>query len=159
MSIEHSLKQALREFEERFANVLACFQAKEVYQAMTSLALLEHGGLPQNVLADLNNGNTQSHMKFMSQVFLKLLHRGALHGFQVIDPITVEADRELDDMEVEAGEKSAPPKKDPKAAQVTAIDECAADYRSMDGAHFKMKWMDLPARRQVYEAACAAGRI
>jgi hypothetical protein len=44
-------------------------------------------------------------------------------------------------------------------AQVTAMDECARDYRSLGGERFKQKWMCLPERRQVYESAITAGRI
>ncbi len=44
-----------------------------------------------------------------------------------------------------------------QSAHDAAVAECASDFRSVSGAAFKNKWLGV--RRDVYEAACQAGRI
>lgn len=149
--------ESLEMFEKRYPNVLAMFDAQAVYSAIASFINIE--GLPEDVKADFSE---ISLCKFTEQAFLTLLKRGVLDQFLAFkrdDQLPPEVEKELDKMEISAGFKTAPPVVDPNAAHNAALDQCVKDYRSMDGAHFKMKYMNLPSQRAIFDAAIAAGRI
>jgi hypothetical protein len=160
--LDSSLKEIVSEtaadlFEKRYPNVLAMFDANPVYSAIASYIRIE--GLPEAVKDDFTPNTV---VKFTEKAFLELLRRNALDQFVRIKfdtGLPPEVEKELDAMEISAGYKQAPPKVDPKAAQNAAIDQCVADYRSMDGAHFKMKYMNIPSQRAIFDQAIAAGKI
>jgi hypothetical protein len=139
-------------FMETYANGLAVFDTPGVVKVVVAYYQLE--GFPEYVLEDFNPATIS---RSMGEIFTILLRRGALDEFVRMDP-TPEAESELNKM---AGIENhvIDPAAQARDAQVTAMDECAKDYRSLGGERFKQKWMSLPARRQIYESAIAAGRI
>ena len=153
------MSEAIEEFETKCANLLACFDAVKTYQAMTSLAVLQDGGVPKPIVEALEKGDSGPHLRYQAKIFLTLLRRGAFNSFQVIKPLTKEADEELDKLEVIAGEKAAAPKPDPRKAQQDQLTEAVQAYRTLSSDQFKMHWLNVPAKRALFEQACAKGLV
>jgi hypothetical protein len=145
--------EAEESFMERNADRLVCFDTTGIVGVVESYFRLE--GLPESVQNDFTPATI---CKAMEQAVVVLLRRGSLDSFVRVTPLPEIAQAQLDRM---AGITKPPVDSATEAreAQTAAIAECARDYRSIEGGQFKRKWMDLPERRSIYDAAIAAGRI
>jgi len=124
-------------FEQRFRNLLVCFDAGSVFSAIASFLRLQE---PLNE----ENFTVPAVVERTEEAFRQLLQRGALNQFQRIpSPIPELAQKELDTL-FGATEEDV---EDEQSALVSQhqvqVEQCAKDWRALPTADFKRKW---PAR-------------
>jgi hypothetical protein len=141
-------KIAAQEWAEDYADLLTCFNAEQVNKSLLGLFGTTHRGDQPIEYSDL------------CIAFVDLLDRKVL----IPEFSSGIANEELLEMRKRFAPKTVSPAvpSEPATAQVPAPDptaECVKDFKTLPGAEFKRKWMSLPDRRRVYEAAIAAGRI
>src|SRR5579862_373768 len=134
-------------FEERYPNLLACFDVGSVFSSIAAAFRLDGGPTGDdftvpNVVAATEN------------IFKQLLMRGALNEFQrVASPIPEAAQRELDKL---FGAAEADTVAEAQAAQVSEcqvqVEQIARDWRGLPTADFKQKWPSHKFQAVIEEA-------
>ena len=145
-------------FEERWPNLLACFDMGRVYSSIATY--IRTYGFPVKVLDDYSVENV---VEFTEQAFLDLLNRDALDEYLRVSSLPSLAQSELDEM---AG--VAEPEGNPVLARVIAavnahdaaraaqVAQCMADIRTMPAGDLRRKWGQRPEKLEIFEEAQAA---
>jgi hypothetical protein len=134
-------------FEQKYPNLLACFDVGSVFSAIASAFRLD-GGPTGDAFTVLNV------VAATEEAFKNLLMRGALNEFQrVPPPIPEAAQRELDKLfgveELAIDDQAAQ-----KSADHALLAECAKDWRSLPSSDFKRRW-NTPDRQGFIQEAWA----
>jgi hypothetical protein len=156
-------KVASEMFEDRVKNLISCFDATQVYNAMAALVRLN--GLTDELK---ENFTVSTLCRATCENFLTLLSRGALDTFLRF-PITQIAQEELDKLAAEfghgqtsvpdaTGDSSSDTTPAPTAEELLAK-QVVQDWNSLPAADIRKKRTNIPGYAAAVENAVAAGHI
>lgn len=137
-------------FEEKYANLLACYSVGDVFSAIASIFRID--GRPTG-----DNFTVPNVVAATEDAFKKLLIRGALNEFQVVPaPLPSAALIELDLL---FGQEETDVVAEARAAKVSErqalIEEAKRDWRTLDSRDCKRKWTNTPEKLAILEEAWA----
>jgi hypothetical protein len=136
-------------FEERYPNLLACFDVGSVFSAIAASFRLDGGPTGDDFTVPNVVAATE-------EAFKTLITRGALNQFQrVSSPIPAAAQRELDELfGTDEADTAAQEEADQISEHNAQVAECAKDWRSLPTSDFKRKW-NTPERQGIVQEAWA----
>jgi hypothetical protein len=137
-------------FEEKYGNLLACFDVGQVFSSIASIFRVDGGPAGDDFTVPNLVAATEA-------AFKKLLTRGALNQFQVVPPpIPPAAQIELDKLfGVDEIDEAAVAQETQASAHQAQVNQAAIDWRSLSSADFKRKWMQTSEGRQIAEECWA----